>query len=115
MSTPAENADCQTMARQLAALADESARLRFLQENSSLQSATAVEELAEEIPGLAQLDINHADRVAQATVWLAERLHDDFSRAHSLRAVGNVFFLRGRHAECHDASRRTGRSLRYPS
>jgi tetratricopeptide (TPR) repeat protein len=80
-------------------LADESARLEFLGQNISLQNPEAVEKLSDEIPGLAQVDIDHADRVAQATAWLAERLNDDFSRGHSLRAVGNVLYLRGNNRE----------------
>ena len=102
MPTLVQTADCREMARQLAALADDSARLQFLNQNPSLQDPAAVEKLSEEIPGLAQVDIDHADRVAQATAWLAERLNDDFSRAHSLRAVGNVLFLRGKHPEALD-------------
>jgi CHAT domain-containing protein len=88
----------------LAGLSGEVECQRFLAENLELHQPTMVVWLCEQVPALSQVDLQQADNVTRAAVCLAEQLNDDSCRAHSLRATGHVFFLRGEHAralECY--------------
>ena len=79
---------------QLARLADERARRKIFRHHPQLHHPAMVERLYEETVKLARVDLQQADRLAQAASWLAEKLDDDYCRAQSLRATGHVLYLR---------------------
>jgi CHAT domain-containing protein len=88
----------------LAGLSGEEERGQFLAQNAELHQPRVVAWLCEQIPVLSRADLRQADNVARAAAWLAERLNDDSSHAHSLRAAGHMFFLSGDYAravECY--------------
>ena len=83
----------------LARLSDEGARLAFLRGNRQLRDPAVVDLLYEEVVRLVRVDVQQADRLAQATAWIARRLGDDYCKAQSWRAVGHVRLTRGKYSE----------------
>ncbi len=86
----------------LASLSGEVERREFLAQNPQLHRPTVVTGLCEQIPALSRVDLQQADNVSRAAAWLAEKLGDDACRAHSLRAAGHVYFLKGEHAQARE-------------
>ncbi len=84
---------------QLARLSDARARRGVLQRNRLLHDRSTVEFLYEEVVRLARVDVQQADRLAQAASWIAEKLGDDYCRAQGLRAAGHVLLMRAKYAE----------------
>jgi tetratricopeptide (TPR) repeat protein len=76
------------------------ARLRtaFLLRHRELWHAAIVDNLYARIVRLARVDLQRADRLARAARWIAEKLDDAGCRAQSLRASGDVRFLRGKYS-----------------
>jgi CHAT domain-containing protein len=56
-------------------------------------------ELADSVNRVAREDLSQAERLADATAWLAELANDDFCRARAARSLGNTKVLRGKHPE----------------
>ncbi len=72
-------------------------RHKLLQAGREWWNPAAVTRLYDEMVRLARVDLKQAERLADAALWIAEKLRDDSSRAVGLRAVGHVFFLKGNH------------------
>jgi CHAT domain-containing protein len=72
---------------------DERARKRIVRQQSLAGGRKLIDELYEEVVKLVRIDLLRADRVAEASSWLAERLDDDYARAQSFRARGHVQYL----------------------
>jgi CHAT domain-containing protein len=81
------------------------ARARFLRSHQQLWTTEVVERLYARVVQLVRVDLQRADRLAQASTWVAEKLDDDGCRAESLRARGHVLFIGGSYTEaleCYD-------------
>ncbi len=98
MATTAPTDPHEWIAR-LARLSDEGARHAFLRGNRQLRDPALVDLLYEEVVRLVRADVQQADRLAQATAWIARRLGDDYCRAQAWRAVGHVRLTRGKYRE----------------
>src|SRR5918995_4355501 len=90
---------------QLADCRDARARARFLRRHEQLWATEVVERLYARGVQRVRVDLQRADRPAQASTWVAEKLDDDGCRAESLRATGHVLYIGGRYTEaleCYD-------------
>src|SRR5579864_841463 len=81
----------------LAALADEGRRRDFLAAHPEAHNAAAVESLYNAVVVFARVDLQKAERMAQAASWIAEQVNDPYSLAQSARAVGHVLYLTGKY------------------
>jgi tetratricopeptide (TPR) repeat protein len=81
----------------LAGIADEEQRLAFLAAQPSVHNANAVESLYNAVVVFARVDLQKADRMANAAAWIAARINDPYALAQSARAVGHVFYLTGKY------------------
>jgi CHAT domain-containing protein len=79
----------------LSLLPGERERRNLLRKHAGPGSTQLVELLYQEVVKLVRINLQRAERVAQAAGWLAEELDDDAARAHSLRAKGHVSYLTG--------------------
>ncbi len=84
---------------ELAEICEVADRRGFLLKNRLLFDSAAVEKLYDEVVRLARLDLKKAERLAQAAVWVADSLKDDFSRAQSRRAMGHVQLIKGKYVD----------------
>jgi CHAT domain-containing protein len=87
------------LVKRLFELQEESARSKFLDENSQLQQESVVQYLADRVAKTARENVEFALRFAEAATWLADKLNDDYCRAKSARAMGHVYSLKGRYQE----------------
>src|ERR1700704_1661962 len=84
---------------QLVELGTSRARVSFLRRHKEFLDPAVVEHLYARVVRLARIDLQQADRLAQAANGGANRLADDGSRAQSLRATGHVLFIRGKYKD----------------
>jgi CHAT domain-containing protein len=84
---------------QLAAQPNRRAMVSFLRTHRELWDRAIVEDLYDQVVRLTRSDLRQAERVADAAIWLADKLQDDGCRAQGLRAMGHVLFIRGKYAE----------------
>jgi len=84
---------------QLAKFSTSRARMSFLRRHKEFREPAVVELLYAGVVRLARIDLQQADRLAQAAKWVAGTLDDDGCRAQSLRATGHVLFIRGKYKE----------------
>jgi len=73
------------------------ALVSFLRAQHELWDPAIVEGLYERVVRVARADLRQAERLAEAAVWLSDKLADDSCRAQSLRAVGHVLLIRGKY------------------
>ncbi len=78
---------------QLARESNERTRKRLVRKLSIASGTPIIDQLYQAVVKLVRIDLVRADRVAQASLWLAERLDDDYARAQSFRACGHVQYL----------------------
>src|SRR5262245_11162994 len=71
----------------------------LLRHQKKFWEPAVVEALYESVVRVARVDLRQAERLADAAIWLAEKLHDDRCRAQSLRAVGHVLLIGRRYGE----------------
>ncbi len=80
--------------------ADEGERRRIFRAHGRGRVEPLVDRLYEEVVKLARVDMERADRVAQAASWLAKKTNDPYAQAQSLRAQGHVLYIRnGNHKQ----------------
>jgi CHAT domain-containing protein len=84
---------------ELSLLADEQDRRSFLGRQPQLCSRQAVEKLHDAVVHLARVDLKRADRLAEASSWLAADLKDSHAFAQSARASGHVLYLHGKYRQ----------------
>jgi CHAT domain-containing protein len=99
----------------IASLEDRRAVRRFVGRHKELHSPASATRLGDAVATLIPVDLDQAERVAEAAECLAERLGDPRSRALSLRSSAHVLFSRGRYAaalERYEAALLLFRSLR---
>src|SRR5580765_1453188 len=83
----------------LAAIAGEEPRRAFLSAQGRPGGKEAVESLYNAVVTFARVDLQKADKLAQASSWIAEQLNDPYSTAQSARAVGHVLYLTGKYQQ----------------
>ncbi len=83
----------------LAHLEDAGERLAFLAARADLHGRPAVERLSRELVRYAMEDLRQAERLAEAIVWLADAVDDDYCRALAAKAQGHAAYLTGRYEE----------------
>ena len=83
---------------QLASQSNRRAMVTFLRHQPQLWDADVVEGLYESVVRVARADLRQAERLADAAMWLADKLGDDRCRAQSLRAVGHVLLIRRKYS-----------------
>ena len=92
----------------LAGIRQARARATFLRRHQQLWDPSVVGQLYARVVRLARTDLDRADGLARAALWIAEKLGDEACRAQSLRAIGHVHHTRGEYAEAlahHQAAR----------
>jgi tetratricopeptide (TPR) repeat protein len=58
-----------------------------------------VDSLYNAVVTFARVDLQKADRLAQASSWIADQINDSYSTAQSARAVGHVLYLTGKYQQ----------------
>src|SRR5579884_1668511 len=81
----------------LAAVAEEEQRRVFVSQQSCTRKPDAVESLYNAVVTYARIDLQKAERLAQASAWIAEALQDPLATAQSARAIGHVLYLTGKY------------------
>ena len=81
----------------LAGLPGEDERREFLGSRKDTSSRAAVESLYNAVVVFARVDLQKADRMAQASSWIATQINDPAAIAQSARAVGHVLYLTGKY------------------
>lgn len=84
---------------ELSEIVSEAKRRLFLAEHPELVSAKAVQELYDAVVTLVRVDVQKADRLAEASTWIAGELQDPYLTAQSSRAVGHVRYITGKHSD----------------
>jgi CHAT domain-containing protein len=88
-----------TLIERLARCQDAETRTAFLRRHKRLWDPGFVERLYARVVRLAHVDLQYATRLAHAARWLADELDDDGCRAHILRAIGHIWYSRGRYRD----------------
>jgi tetratricopeptide (TPR) repeat protein len=83
----------------LAAIAAETERRAFLSRRASDCDKESVDSLYNAVVTFARVDLQKADRLAQASSWIADQINDSYSTAQSARAVGHVLYLTGKYQQ----------------
>jgi CHAT domain-containing protein len=83
----------------LAAIAGEAGRRAFLSGRATACDKHSVDLLYDAVVIFARVDLQKADRVAQASYWIADQINDPYSTAQSARAVGHVLYLTGKYQQ----------------
>ncbi len=81
----------------LAGIAGEEQRRAFLAAQTNAGSTSAVESLYDAVVIFARVDLQKAERMAQAGAWIAGQIDDPYATAQSARAVGHVLYLTGKY------------------
>ncbi|HEV7519738.1 MAG TPA: CHAT domain-containing tetratricopeptide repeat protein [Candidatus Angelobacter sp.] len=81
----------------LAGLSEEHQRRDFLATRESIFNGDAVESLYNAVVVFARVDLQKAERMAQASSWIATQINLPAATAQSARAVGHVLYLTGKY------------------
>ncbi|MCU1332932.1 MAG: Tetratricopeptide 4 [Candidatus Angelobacter sp.] len=81
----------------LAGLSDEQQRRDFLATREAIFNGGAVESLYNAVVIFARVDLQKAERMAQASSWIATQINLPAATAQSARAVGHVLYLTGKY------------------
>jgi len=81
----------------LSALTEVDERRALVKAQTSDNPAAALQTMYDEMLRISRVDLDRAERVAEAIGWLAEEVNTDFARGQALRAKGHVVYLRGNH------------------
>jgi CHAT domain-containing protein len=83
----------------LASIAGETERRAFLSGRAPACDKESVDSLYYAVVTFARIDLQKADRLAQASSWIADQINDVYSTAQSARAVGHVLYLTGKYQQ----------------
>jgi tetratricopeptide (TPR) repeat protein len=83
----------------LAAIAGEAERRDFLSRRVPASDKQCVDSLYNAVVTFARVDLQKAERLAQASSWIASQIQDTYSNAQSARAVGHVLYLTGKYQQ----------------
>ncbi|HEY4675628.1 MAG TPA: tetratricopeptide repeat protein, partial [Candidatus Angelobacter sp.] len=81
----------------LADLPEEAQRREFLGSRKDICNQAAVESLYNAVVIFARVDLQKAERMAQASSWIATQINVSVATAQSARAVGHVLYLTGKY------------------
>ncbi|HEV7674186.1 MAG TPA: CHAT domain-containing tetratricopeptide repeat protein [Candidatus Angelobacter sp.] len=81
----------------LAGLSEEQERREFLAARNETCNPDAVESLYNAVVVFARVDLQKAERMAQASSWIAMQINVPAATAQSARAVGHVLYLTGKY------------------
>jgi len=81
----------------LAAIAEEDQRRAFVAAHTQSRNKEAVDSLYNAVVTFARVDLQKAGKLAEASSWIAEEIHDPYAIAQSSRAVGHVLYLTGKY------------------
>src|SRR5580765_5207849 len=81
----------------LAGLSQEEERCDFLAAHKDVWNQGAVESLYNAVVIFARVDLQKAERMAQASSWIAAKINVPAATAQSARAVGHVLYLTGKY------------------
>jgi tetratricopeptide (TPR) repeat protein len=81
----------------LAGLSEEQERREFLAARNETCNPDAVESLYNAVVVFARVDLQKAERMAQASSWIATQINVPAATAQSARAVGHVLYLTGKY------------------
>ena len=84
---------------ELASLDAEPDRRSFLARQPQVRSRESVQSLYDAVVTYVRIDVQKAERLAQASSWIAEELKDLISIAQSARATGHVLYITGKYKE----------------
>jgi tetratricopeptide (TPR) repeat protein len=97
MSYQGANLGLEQWITDLAAMAEEEQRRAFVAAQPQARGKEAVDSLYNAVVTFARIDLQKAEKLAQASSWIAERIGDPHAVAQSARAVGHVFYLTGKY------------------
>jgi len=83
----------------LAGLSEEAQRREFLTIRKDLCNQASVESLYNAVVVFARVDLQKAERLAQASSWIAAQINDPSATAQSARARGHVLYLTGKYQQ----------------
>ncbi|HEY2168285.1 MAG TPA: tetratricopeptide repeat protein, partial [Candidatus Angelobacter sp.] len=81
----------------LASLPEEAQRREFFAARKDICNRAAVESLYNAVVIFARVDLQKAERMAQASAWIATQINVPAATAQSARAVGHVLYLTGKY------------------
>lgn len=84
---------------ELAAIAGEQERKSYLAGIPQIRNKESVELLYDAVVSLVRIDVQQAERLAQASAWIADEIEDPAAGAQSARAVGHVLYITGRYKQ----------------
>jgi CHAT domain-containing protein/tetratricopeptide (TPR) repeat protein len=84
---------------ELASLEDEPERRVFLASQPRIRNKESVQALYDAVVTYVRVDVKKAERLAQASSWIAAELNDPASIAQSARATGHVLYITGKYKE----------------
>jgi tetratricopeptide (TPR) repeat protein len=97
MPDQAQNFGLEQWIIDLAGMAEEGQRRALLAAQVEACNKEGVDSLYNAVVTFARIDLQKADRLAQASSWIAAQLNDPYSSAQSARAVGHVLYLTGKY------------------
>lgn len=84
---------------ELAAITGEQERRAYLAVRPDVRNRDAIQSLYDAVVTLVRVDVQQAERLAQAASWIAEELNDAAATAQSARAVGHVLYITGKYKQ----------------
>ena len=84
---------------ELAAIPGEQERRAYLAGRPEARNTEAVQSLYDAVVTLVRIDVQQAERLAQASSWIAEGLNDSGATAQSARAIGHVLYITGKYKQ----------------
>src|ERR1043166_3547874 len=83
----------------LAELSREAERREFIAAHKDSCTQAGVESLYNAVVVFARVDLQKAERLAQASSWIAAQINDPSATAQSARALGHVLYLTGKYQQ----------------
>jgi CHAT domain-containing protein len=99
MSSTPHNSSLAVLIQELSAIEAGPSQQEYIVEHPQTRERDIVLGIADAVVKMAREDVVRAERLAEAATWLSEVLNDDFCRARSARAMGNVQVLQGKNKE----------------
>ncbi|HLW86557.1 MAG TPA: CHAT domain-containing tetratricopeptide repeat protein [Candidatus Sulfotelmatobacter sp.] len=102
MTTALHKTNAEQLLEELAGLADDARRQKFLAKHRALLRPEIVSDLADKVREQVRVDVPRALRLADAAVAIAQKLKNKESKATALRAKANVLYVKDEHAAAAD-------------
>ena len=84
---------------ELASLPDEAERRSFLLSRPQVMNKESVQALYDAVVTMVRIDVPKAERLAEASAWIAQEINDPAASAQSARAVGHVLYITGKYKQ----------------